>query len=79
MLPYQLYLHALSGTRGNALCTGTVSFTFWLFAGYVTPFCLRLLFMHNLRRPFFPQYDMPEKYDLARTIFGGIYQTHSAL
>lgn len=22
--------------------------------------------MHNLRRPFFPQYDMPEKYDLAR-------------
>ena len=37
MLPYQLYLHALSGTRGNALCTGTVSFTFWLFAGYVTP------------------------------------------
>lgn len=26
----------------------------------------RLLFMHNFRRPFFPQYDMPEKYDLAR-------------
>jgi hypothetical protein len=26
--------------------------------------------MHNLRRPFFPQYDMPEKYDLAREIFG---------
>jgi abhydrolase domain-containing protein 12 len=25
--------------------------------------------MHNLKRPFFPQYDMPEKYDLAREIF----------
>jgi hypothetical protein len=25
--------------------------------------------MHNLKRPFFAQYDMPEKYDLARKIF----------
>ncbi|KAH9968332.1 Alpha/Beta hydrolase protein [Lactifluus volemus] len=31
-----------------------------------TPFAqVQLLFMHNLKRPFFVQYDMPEKYDLA--------------
>lgn len=36
MLPHQLYLHALSSTRGNALRTGTVSFAFWLFADNVT-------------------------------------------
>ncbi|KAF8470976.1 Alpha/Beta hydrolase protein [Russula ochroleuca] len=31
-----------------------------------TPFAqAQLLFMHNLKRPFFTQYDMPEKYDLA--------------
>ncbi|KAI9510148.1 Alpha/Beta hydrolase protein [Russula earlei] len=31
-----------------------------------TPFAqAQLLFMHNLRRPFFVQYDMPEMYDLA--------------
>ena len=30
---------------------------------------LRLLFMHNFKRPFFPKYDMPEMYDLARKNF----------
>jgi len=33
-------------------------------AGRVTTFSL--LYMHNLRLPLFAQYDMPEKYDLAR-------------
>ncbi|SRR6266851_1684311 len=32
----------------------------------VSAFGLRLLFMHNLKLPLFSQYDMPERYDLAR-------------
>lgn len=35
-----------------------------LTAGRVTFFSL--LYVHNLRVPLFAQYDMPEKYDLAR-------------
>ena len=68
------HLHVFSSIRNNALCASTVSLRLrhpWL-AGLVTPTSgsrLRLLFMHNLKRPFFAQYDMPERYDLARKIF----------
>lgn len=44
----------------------------YLFTGLVTPTSVsvfRLLFMHNLKRPFFAQYDMPERYDLARKTY----------
>lgn len=29
-------------------------------------FCHRLIYMHNIKVPLFPRYDMPEKHDLAR-------------
>lgn len=72
----QLHVHALSNSRSNSLCPVTVSFarrhySGFVFAGRVTSVSasgLRLLFMHNFRRPFFPQFDIPEKYDLARKI-----------
>ncbi|KAF8264732.1 Alpha/Beta hydrolase protein [Lactarius quietus] len=43
-----------------------------------TPFAQgQLIFMHNLKIPFFAQYDMPEKYDLARTSTGSFQQTQA--
>lgn len=72
------HLPVFSSIRDNTLCSSTVSLQtscFWL-TGLVTPptSCsrLRLLFMHNLKRPFFAQYDMPERYDLARKIFSAL-------
>ena len=41
-----------------------ISFRAALTAGRVTYFSL--IYVHNLRVPLFAQYDMPEKYDLAR-------------
>jgi abhydrolase domain-containing protein 12 len=69
-----LHLHAVINAWGNAIRTGAVSLSseilFWLSLCHrVTPDSVsdpRLLFMHNFKRPFFPKYDMPEMYDLAR-------------
>ena len=69
-----LHLYAVSNAWGNAIRTGAVSFVLGnTVSGYlcrrVTPDSVsdpRLLFMHNFKRPFFPKYDMPEMYDLAR-------------
>ncbi|KAH9986885.1 Alpha/Beta hydrolase protein [Russula compacta] len=56
-----IYLH-----KARRLCILFSCIYILLVALGSTPFAqAQLLFMHNLKRPFFAQYDMPERYDLA--------------
>jgi len=56
-----IFLH-----KARRLCIILGGIYMFLVAFGTTPFAqAQLLFMHNLKRPFFAQYDMPERYDLA--------------
>ncbi|KAF8495779.1 alpha/beta-hydrolase [Russula emetica] len=58
--------HLVLFHRARSLCIILSCIYMLLVALGATPFAqAQLLFMHNLKRPFFAQYDMPEKYDLA--------------